>query len=126
MTEHLWLRVTTTDNIPPREGRRARIGDRDIAIFNLGPSTQPGTDDRFLATENRCPHAGGPLCDGIVAGGSVVCPLHGWKVNLANGSVERPAGANDRCITTYPIRVEDGVIVIGVPAVTASREGAAA
>ncbi len=126
MSEHLWVRVTAADNIPPREGRPVRIGSREIAIFNLGPSTPPGAGDRFLATDNRCPHAGGPLCDGIVTGSAVVCPLHAWKVNLANGSVERPAGGRDHCVTTYPIRIEDGVVVVQVPAVSAVHDGAAA
>src|SRR6185503_8255824 len=101
MSDHVWIRVTTAVNIPEREGRAVRIGARDIAIFNLG--------DRFLATDNQCPHQGGPLCDGIVTGSSVVCPLHAWKVNLTSGAVERPA-SNAACITTYPTRVDDGIV----------------
>ena len=66
-----WVRVTTVENIPLREGRAVRVGDDEIAIFNLG--------DRFVACENSCPHRGGPLADGIVSGSSVVCPLHAYK-----------------------------------------------
>jgi nitrite reductase (NADH) small subunit len=116
MTEPLWIRITTTGDIPPREGRAVTIGSREIAIFNLG--------HRFLAIDNRCPHQAGPLCDGIVAGESVVCPLHAWKVDLAGGAVARPAAAKDHCVTTYPVRVEDGVVVVGVPVV--EKAGAAA
>jgi nitrite reductase (NADH) small subunit len=116
--DYRWIRVTTTDNIPPREGRPVHIGTREIAIFNLG--------DRFLATDNQCPHQGGPLCDGIVTGESVVCPLHAWKVNLANGSVERPTQGKDHCVSTYPIRIDNGVVVVGIPAASAQSEGAAA
>ena len=90
------------------------IEDREIAIFNLG--------DRYLATDNECPHRGGPLCDGIIAGSSVVCPLHAWKVNLETGQVERPSGATDHCVETYPTRVEDGVIVVGIPELKWGRE----
>jgi nitrite reductase/ring-hydroxylating ferredoxin subunit len=54
-----WIRIATCESIPPREGRAALIGDKQIAIFNLG--------DRFLAVDNQCPHQSGPLCDGIVA-----------------------------------------------------------
>ena len=114
MSEHLWVRVTTADNIPAREGRVARIGAHEIAIFNLG--------DRFLAIDNHCPHQGGPLCDGIVTGSSVVCPLHAWKVNLADGTVERPATAKDHCVATYPISVEDGVVVVGMPAIASGSQ----
>ena len=118
MNEPRWVRVTASDSVPPREGRAVIVGGHAIALFNLG--------DRFFATDNRCPHRGGPLCDGIVTGSAVVCPLHAWKINLADGSVERPAAATEHCVATYPIRVDDGVVVVGVPAVTVEREGAAA
>jgi len=99
-----WIRIAPTESVPPREGRAVLIGDREIALFNLG--------EQFLATDNQCPHQGGPLCDGIVTGDSVVCPLHAWKVNLACGQVERPTHGKDHCVATYPTRVEDGVVLI--------------
>ena len=105
MTGRRWVRVTPCERIPLREGRAVVLAGREIAIFNLG--------DRFLATGNRCPHQGGPLCDGIVAGDSVVCPLHAWKVRLDTGAVERPA--RDTCVATYPTRVEDGIVMVGLP-----------
>jgi nitrite reductase (NADH) small subunit len=108
MTEIRWVRVTQQENIPPREGRPVLIAGREIALFNLG--------DRFLATLNRCPHQGGPLCDGIVTATSVVCPLHAWKVNLETGAVERPPAGREHCVETFPTRVEDGIILIGLPA----------
>jgi nitrite reductase (NADH) small subunit len=107
MNDHHWIRVTAVDNLPLREGRAVRLGDRDVAFFNLG--------DRVLATDNECPHQAGPLCDGIVTGDSVVCPLHAWKVNLESGTVERPAHGRDHCVSTYPTRIEEGVVVIGLP-----------
>jgi nitrite reductase [NAD(P)H] small subunit len=119
-----WIRITPTENIPPREGRAVLIGDREIALFNLGPSTEPGARDRFLATDNQCPHKGGPLCDGIVTGTSVVCPLHAWKINLESGQVERPTQGKDHCVSTYPTRVEDGIVLIGLPCAS-EREAAA-
>ena len=106
MNGHRWVRVTTCDNIPLREGRAVVLGGREIAIFNLG--------DRFLATDNECPHQGGPLCDGIVAGDTVVCPLHAWKVRLDTGEVARPA-ARAVCVTTYATRVEQGIVMLELP-----------
>jgi nitrite reductase (NADH) small subunit len=105
MTGSVWIRVAARDDIPPREGRAVRLGHRQLALFNLG--------DRFLATDNRCPHRGGPLCDGIVSGTTVVCPLHAWKVNLESGQVERPS--SEKCaIVTYPTRVEDGIVSVAL------------
>jgi nitrite reductase (NADH) small subunit len=106
MNDHRWVRVTRCENVPLREGRAVTLAGREIAIFNLG--------DRFMATDNQCPHKGGPLCDGIVAGDSVVCPLHAWKVRLDSGTVERP-NSNDKRIATYPTRVDDGVLWLGLP-----------
>lgn len=106
MTGRRWVRVTACDNIPLREGRAVVLAGRTIAIFNLG--------DRFLAADNECPHQGGPLCDGIVAGDSVICPLHAWRVQLETGTVERPAAAAT-CVRTYPTRIEEGVVMLGLP-----------
>jgi nitrite reductase (NADH) small subunit len=117
MNDRRWIRITACDNIPPREGRAAIVGDREIALFNLG--------DRFLAVDNRCPHRGGPLCDGIVTGTAVVCPLHAWKVSLDTGAVQRPA--SDACIKTYATRIEDGVVLVELPSTAATTsEGHAA
>lgn len=101
-----WVRVTACENVPLREGRAVALGARQIAIFNLG--------GRFLATDNQCPHRGGPLCDGIVAGDSVVCPLHAWKINLETGSVQRPAGRHV-CVETYPTRIDNGILMVELP-----------
>ena len=98
-----WIRIASCESIPPREGRAATIGGKRIAIFNLG--------DRFLAVDNECPHQSGPLCDGIVAGDAVVCPLHAWKVNLETGAVARPADQH-HCIRTYATRVDAGIISV--------------
>jgi len=115
MNERRWVRVTRSDGVPLREGRAVTVGGREIALFNLG--------HRFFATDNRCPHRGGPLCDGIVAGDAVVCPLHAWKVRLDSGSVERPA-SNGACVMTYPTRVDDGIVWLGLPAADdSSAEG---
>jgi nitrite reductase (NADH) small subunit len=107
MREYHWVRITACDNIPEREGRSVVVASREIAVFNLG--------DRFLATANQCPHKHGPLADGIVTGASVVCPLHAWKVDLVTGCVERPANETAQCVQTYPTRVEDGILVVGLP-----------
>lgn len=110
-----WVMVGSVDDVPAREGRVAAVGRAEVAIFNLGV--------RFAAMDNRCPHEGGPLSDGIVAGAAVVCPLHAWKVNLDTGSVERPCESAVH-VRTYPVRVEDGRIYVDVTAVfDTAREG---
>lgn len=83
------------------------VNGRELAIFNLG--------DRFLAVDGRCPHKGGPLADGIVAGDTVVCPLHAWKIGLTSGRVERPSGIPS-CVQTYDTKVENGMVFVRLAA----------
>jgi len=107
-SERHWTRITRTENIPPQEGRSVSISGAghsvELAIFNLG--------DRFAAIENQCPHKGGPLCDGIVSGTVVVCPLHGWRFDLNTGLAVR--ASVPACVTTFPTRVEDGIVLVDV------------
>lgn len=113
--ETVWLRIAYCSDIPAREGRAVRIGDREIAIFNLG--------GRFLAVDNRCPHRGGPLADGVVSGTKVVCPLHAWKFSLENGQgVSSPSQGS--CVETFPTRMEDGIVMLELPLSSEDDEGA--
>lgn len=95
-----WVRIARCSDIPLREGRAVTLGTREIAIFNLG--------DRFLAIDNRCPHKGGPLADGIVSGTTVVCPLHAWKLSLETGN--GPSASS--CVETFRTRVEDETVLV--------------
>jgi nitrite reductase (NADH) small subunit len=99
-----WTRITPAENIPVREGRPVRVGGVEIAIFNL--------NGRFLTIENACPHKGGPLCDGIVTGTAVVCPLHGRHFDLETGMPVR--AAEPSCLTVFPTRVEDGIVMVNL------------
>jgi nitrite reductase (NADH) small subunit len=103
---HRWIRTVRCEDIPLREARSVRLSGRDIAIFNLG--------DRFLAVDNRCPHKGGPLAEGIVSGKTVICPLHSRKVCLETGDVLNSPDAS-RCVETFRTRVEDGVVSLELP-----------
>ncbi|MHB1023871.1 MAG: nitrite reductase small subunit NirD [Acidobacteriaceae bacterium] len=105
MSKTKWIALANADSIPLREGRSVNLDGHEIAIFNLG--------DRFLAVENRCPHRGGPLSEGILSGDTVVCPLHSWKVCLQTGAVTKPE--TDACVATYKMRVEAGVVLLEVP-----------
>jgi nitrite reductase (NADH) small subunit len=111
-----WTPITKVENIPSREGRAVAVGDQEIAIFHL--------QDRYLTIGNKCPHRGGPLCDGIVSGTTVVCPLHGRRFDLETGMPVR--ASEPSCVATFPTRVEDGIIFVDLGGATKSQEEAAA
>jgi nitrite reductase (NADH) small subunit len=83
--------------IPRGEGRTYRVADREIAIFR-------SRTDRIHAIEARCPHRHGPLADGLMGDGRVMCPLHGYTFDLCSG---RPVSGECRAIEVYPVTVDD-------------------
>ncbi len=108
-----WIQVTAADNIPAREGRTLRVAGLSLALVNTG--------DRFFAIENRCPHLGGPLADGIIGGTTVTCPLHNWNVCLESGRVVKPCDGEGQQVRTFEVKVENGIVMLAL-----DREQAAA
>ncbi len=111
--EKSWVRITHCENIPLRQGRAVQVGEREIAIFNLG--------ECFMAIDNCCPHKGGPLADGIVSGTTVVCPLHAWKLDLETGKGANSVSAASS-VETFRTRVEHGVIFVELPMDSAAKK----
>ena len=91
------------DFIPLGEGRAYVVADLTIAVFRQ-------RDGRLFASDNECPHRGGPLADGIVGAGKVICPLHAWKFDLATGRCL----SEEATIRTYPAREVNGRIVVEI------------
>jgi len=85
------------EQIPVGEGRTFQVGDLTVSVFRTR------TGDVF-ATQAACPHKGGPLADGILGGGKVICPLHAYKFELATG---RPVGNDCPALQTYPVWVTE-------------------
>lgn len=95
------VKVGPVDRIAPGQGFCFVAGGEEIAVFRQ-------RDGRLFATQNRCPHKNGPLSEGIVGGGKVICPLHSYKFDLCTG--EGPA--KDVCLRVYPVRESEGDIVV--------------
>jgi nitrite reductase (NADH) small subunit len=85
------------ERIPEGEGRTFDVGARRIAVFR----TRRGG---VYATQAECPHRRGPLADGLLGERSVVCPLHGYKFDLASGD-----GLGHTCgaLRTFPVDVDE-------------------
>ena len=91
--------------IPEGEGRNFVVGDDPVAVFR----TRAG---EVFAVQGQCPHRGGPLADGLTGGGTLICPLHGWKFDLATGAGPDPACA----LRTFAARVDErSRIVLSIP-----------
>ena len=100
------LDIGPIDAIPLPGARTVVTPKGCVAVFRTGL-------EEVFATSNVCPHKGGPLAEGIVHGGKVTCPLHNNVVDLATGASEEGR------VSTYPIEVRDGRILLDVSALMA-------
>lgn len=101
-----WTDIGALDAIPRRGARVIRTAGGCIAVFRT-------EDDQAFALDDRCPHRGGPLSQGIVHGTGVTCPLHNWVISLETGAAQ---GADQGQVRSYPLRVENGRLLIDLTA----------
>ena len=91
---------------------RSRRG-RGAPSRSAGRRSRCSTPATAASTRPRphCPHRGGPLADGLVGDGTLVCPLHEWRFDLATGTA-----INGQCsIAVYPVRTtEDREILLTI------------
>lgn len=102
INEKAWIDVGALGEIPKRGARVVRTPFGPVAIFLTG-------DGKVFAIEDRCPHRGGPLSQGIVHGTAVTCPLHNWVISLETGEAQ---GADSGCVTRLPLRFDAGRILL--------------
>ncbi|MBN2405568.1 MAG: Rieske 2Fe-2S domain-containing protein [Coriobacteriia bacterium] len=92
--------VCRVEDLPDGQVRHVKIGKQDIALARVG--------DEYFALSNLCRHAFGPLSDGILDGYYVMCPWHGWRYDLRDGTTDHP----DADVRTYEVTVSDGFVLV--------------
>jgi len=110
MTE--WIEIGTLADVPPRGARCIDTPIGRIAVFRTA-------DDAVYAIEDRCPHRGGPLSQGIVHGAQVTCPLHSWVFSLQTGEAQ---GADEGRVRTFALRRAGETILIDAAVALAAAE----
>ena len=108
-----FIDIGALEDIPRQGARMVRTGAGCIAVFRT-------MADEVFALDDRCPHRGGPLSEGIVHGTMVTCPLHNWVFDLNSGTAQ---GADTGRVATHSVRVEGGRVLLSADAL--SRDSAA-
>ena len=98
------LKVCTLSELEPGTVTEAISGERPFAVVNFS--------GEIVCFDGTCPHAGGPLGQGMVQGEMLVCPWHGWEYHCKTG-VNDPD--DDIVLERFPVVVEKGEIFIEVP-----------
>lgn len=105
--------VLRVSDLPTGRMKAVRIDDRSVAVCH--------TAKGFFATDNTCPHRGGPLAEGDLIGDEIVCPWHLWGFDLTTG---RCPGNPELSVGTHDVKVEGDRILLKlspVPETTDAR-----
>lgn len=95
-------RVAATSDVPEGEVRVVECGDRSLAVSNI--------DGELFAIDNKCTHDNGPLGEGRLQRGRIICPRHGAAFDAKTGKVlSLPAV---RSVNAYRVITEGDDIVI--------------
>ncbi len=104
MSDIKFYPVCSTEELPPGERLFMTIGEVSIVVFNI--------EGAYYAIADVCTHDEGELGDGEVEGFEIVCPRHGARFDIRTGEALSLPAIKD--VVSYPIRVEEGKVEIGV------------
>jgi nitrite reductase (NADH) small subunit len=99
-----FTKLTTESDLPPTdEAREFPCGAKTICIANV--------NGVYSAMDNICLHRGGPLGQGMIEGGKVVCPWHGWAYDTKTGVPDQNPNVK---VAVYPLKIENGDVLIEI------------
>ncbi len=101
MTTNQTHNLGPLQQIPHGEGRVFQVAANEIVVFH-------DRSGEVYATQPKCPHANGPLADGLMGRGTIVCPLHERTYDLTSGH-----STNAECsIRVYPVKLNERAEII--------------
>ena len=114
-------RVTKLLCVAERDGERYNLSVKPVDLppahpmarltaGQMGVIYHTDVNGEITAMENICLHMGGPLGEGVIEGGKVICPWHGWAYDPKTGE----AGRGGAKVAVYPVRIENGDVLIEV------------
>jgi NAD(P)H-dependent nitrite reductase small subunit len=96
-----FIEVARASELPVGRAKAVTVDGRTVALYH--------TARGFFATDNTCPHRGGPLAEGDVIGEEIVCPWHLWSFDVATGICP---GNDDYRIATHDVRADGERILV--------------
>ena len=90
--------VGADGSIPEGKPVKAKLGSNQLVLVRQG--------EKILALHDTCAHAGGPLNEGRIVDGTIECPWHASRYELANGHVVQGPSVYDQ--PAYEVRAREG------------------
>jgi nitrite reductase (NADH) small subunit len=99
-----FVKVATLADVPDNSVLEVSVGNDQYALCNVEGS--------ITALSGTCLHQGGPLGQGTIEQGRLICPWHAWEYDCRTGAnIDAPS----TCVPVYPVKVEGGDVLIQVP-----------
>ena len=97
-------RIASQTELPENDqAKEFSVGEKVLCVTNCGGV--------FSAMDNICVHRGGPLGQGVIEEGKLVCPWHGWQYDPKTGQVAHDPRAK---VNVYPLKIEGGDVLVDV------------
>jgi nitrite reductase (NADH) small subunit len=97
------IRICAKAELPVEgQAKEFTAGPRTLCIANV--------DGVIRGLDNECPHRGGPLAEGMIEDGKVVCPWHAWAFDPATGATT----ASQERVAIYPITVDGEEVFVKI------------
>jgi nitrite reductase (NADH) small subunit len=99
-----FIKLATQADLPSAdEAKEFPCGEKTICIANV--------NGVFSAMDNICLHRGGPIGQGMIENGKVVCPWHGWAWDPKTGEAAQNASVK---VAVYPLKIENGDVLVEI------------
>jgi nitrite reductase (NADH) small subunit len=99
-----FVEVASVTEIPVGRMKAYEVAGRTIAVYH--------TSSGFFATDNTCPHRGGPLAEGDLIGDEITCPWHLWGFDVRTGMC---AGNPEISVCAHEVRIEGERVMVRLP-----------
>jgi len=113
-----FVEIATTRELERGEMKVFNIEGKTILLARAG--------DEYYAVDNKCPHLGGDLSQGVLEGVVVTCPVHHSQFDLSSGQVIRWTDwsglklslskifKSPRNLKTYPVKLDGDKIMVSL------------
>jgi nitrite reductase (NADH) small subunit len=99
-----FVKIAVPSELPPNnEAKEFPCGDKTVCVANV--------NGEISAIDNVCLHRGGPLGQGVIEKGKVVCPWHGWAWDPKTGQAVQNPNAR---LAVYPLKIENGDVLVEI------------
>jgi 3-phenylpropionate/trans-cinnamate dioxygenase ferredoxin component len=105
-----WVVACATDDIDEEDVIRFDHDGASYAVYRI--------DGGYFASDGWCTHEHAHLADGFVVNREIECPLHQGRFDIVSGKPKSPPVCVQ--LKTHPVRVENGQVLLGIPAEDAS------